>query len=199
VYIGAELALFENQFSAQNLGQILKRIMAFRADLDELSLRVQPVYWYQLSSSDQLAYQDLQNEFYQDARKSRKGERLECFMNRIKCIKRFVQQHDDSDWKRSLVCGIFFFPESIVINIQQLRILMGKCKSSINGSLQQLGYVADPQGQGVERELWGRIPAPHRNLTDMKKWTVRRNKPALETLQPKEPLFVIPVLTSLKK
>lgn len=74
---------------------------------------------------------------------------------------------------------------------------MGKCKSSINGSLQQLGYVAQPQVQGIERELLAKIPACSRDLNELKKWTIRKNKDATTHIV-SEPMFMIAIPANLR-
>ena len=51
--------------------------------------------------------------------------------------------HNDSDdWKRCLICGICWIDHDIAINIRQLSHLIGKCKSSINGTLSEMGYIS---------------------------------------------------------
>jgi hypothetical protein len=48
---------------------------------------------------------------------------------------------DNSDDKvRCAVCGVFWLPDDIAINVRQLRLLTGRSKSSINGFLQKIDY-----------------------------------------------------------
>ncbi|KAK8871073.1 hypothetical protein M9Y10_008986 [Tritrichomonas musculus] len=58
----------------------------------------------------------------------------------ISDIQEYCIQDDNNNEFRCLVCGIFWLKRSIAINISQLSILMGKCQSSINNSLQKMGY-----------------------------------------------------------
>jgi hypothetical protein len=125
--------------------------------------------------------------------KSKKGERLDSFTDRLMKIRHFIEYRIDDDWKRSLVCGVFFLPNGLAMNIQQLRMLLGRCKSSINGSLQQLGYMAEPQSQGVNQEFVMRIPARSRDANELKKWTIRRIYGSAPEAVPPSPAFIIPI------
>ena len=135
-----------------------------------------PNHWELLSKSDLDKYIKLRDHFYEDLRKSRKGERLETFVDKLREIQGYIENGDGDQWKRSVVCGIVFLSNSLAINIQQLRILLGKCKSSINGSLQQLGYTSLPQGAPLDKELTSKIPIFKSEKSEAKKWTIRENK-----------------------
>jgi hypothetical protein len=148
---------------------------------------VRPKFFNLLSLPNCQEYSILRVHFHESCGRSRKGERLDIFNDRLATIRRFVERHDDDDWKRALVCGVFFLPDSLALNIQQLRVLVGKCKSSINGSLQQLGYRAVPPGLEAEQQFLTRIPQQCRDLTDLKKWTVRK------TAAEKNATFLVPL------
>ena len=132
-----------------------------------------PLHWELITRQDLDDYVQLRNSFYDEIRKSKKGERLDAFIRRLIKIKEFVERGDSDDWKRGLVCGIIFMKNSIAIHIQQFRLLLGKCKSSINGSLQQIGFVAHPQGGPIEEELFEKVPIFRKEHSEVKKWTVR--------------------------
>jgi hypothetical protein len=154
-----------------------------------------PTYFNLLSCSDSQDYAVLRASFHVDSGKSRKGERLETFVEGIRKVRNFIERKQEDEWRRALVCGIFFLSDSLSLNIQQLRILMGKCKSSINGSLQQLGYAAQSSSSETEQEFLARIPLNFRDATELKKWTIRKSvktTPRIET----QPQFVIPLPAS---
>lgn len=151
-----------------------------------------PVHWELLSQYDLEGYIALRKMFGVEVRKSRKGERLESFLMKMKQIRCYIERGDQNDWKRSIVCGIVFLSNSIAINIQQLKLLFGKCKSSINGSLQQLGYSALPPGKDLSPEFLYRIPFFRKNSSELKKWTIRENYQKT-LLKPR--LFIIPIPT----
>jgi hypothetical protein len=149
-----------------------------------------PTHWHLLSSNDAQEYIRLANQFHATPGKSRKGARIESFSHSLNKIRRFIESDDEDHWKRSLACGIFFLPDCLALNIQQLCILIGKCKSSINGSLQQMGYTAQPQSPGLETSFLAQLPGQYREMNELKNWTIRR-KP-----QSGGP-FVVPVPTNL--
>ena len=150
-----------------------------------------PNHWQLLSTSDLEAYYSLRKTINSEIGKSRKGERLESFLMKIKQIRNFIERMDQNDWKRSLVCGIVFLSNSIAINIQQLRLLFGKCKSSINGSFQQLGYSALPPGRELSAEFLCRIPLFQHNTSELKKWTIREN--ISQKMVQKQKIFIVPI------
>ena len=149
-----------------------------------------PVHWELLSQYDLEGYISLRKLFGVEVRKSKKGERLESFLLNMKQIRCYIERGDQNDWKRSIVCGIVFLSNSIAINIQQLRLLFGKCKSSINGSLQQLGYSALPPGKDLSPEFLYRIPFFRKNSSELKKWTIRE---IMQKTYIKPKLFIIPL------
>jgi len=126
-----------------------------------------------LSAKDLEEYQIMRQRFFAETSKSKKGERLESFIKKLQIIREYTEKGNSNDWKRSIVCGIFFLQNSIGINIQSLRTLLGKCKSSINGSLKQSGYVAHVQTLEFENELTSKIPLANRGMYDLRKWTMR--------------------------
>ena len=151
-----------------------------------------PCHWQLLSQRDLEEYAILRKSLNDDVGKSRKGERLESFLNRMTRIRHFVERGDGNDWKRSLVCGVLFLSNSIAINIQQFRLLVGRCKSSINGSLQQLGYCALPQGRDLSHEFLCRMPYFQKDSGELKKWTIRELAPQKERAVP-EKVFIVPL------
>ena len=144
-----------------------------RSDIDFPMIDNLPAHWDLLHPSDLDQYVQLRTSFYDEIKMSKKGERLESFIKRLKRIREFVERGDGDDWKRGLVCGIIFLSNGIAIHIQQFRLLLGKCKSSINGSLQQIGFIAHPQGGPIEEELCDKVPIFRKEHSEVKKWTVR--------------------------
>jgi hypothetical protein len=116
-------------------------------------------------------------------------------MEGIKRVRNFIERTHEDEWRRALVCGIFFLSDALSLNIQQLRILMGKCKSSINGSLQQLGYAAQSSGPDTEQEFLARIPLNFRDANELKKWTIRKSIKVAPKIAEKQQ-FVVPLPAS---
>ena len=140
-----------------------------------------------LSARDLDEYQNLRRYFFTESSKSKKGDRLDLLNKKLNRIKTYIEKSDGDDWKRGIVCGIFFLSNSLAINIQALRTLLGKCKSSINGSLQQLGYVAKAQTPEFTSELAQKIPLGFRHMAEINKWTMRINQ---ASLSPEKPFII---------
>jgi hypothetical protein len=108
-------------------------------------------------------------------------------MDGINKVRNFIERTQDDSWKRALVCGIFFLSDSLALNIRQLRLLIGKCKSSINGSLYRLGYAAQSSSRDGEQEFLSRLPVTLRDSLDLKTWTIRRTTEARPRRVPSPP------------
>ena len=132
-----------------------------------------PFHWELLSDEDKAEYLSIKARFHDEIAKSKRGERIDVFVSRLKIIRDFIQKDNVDQWKRTMVCGIMFLNSALGINIQQLRLLLGKCKSSINGSLQQLGYVAKPSTHEIDQEITRKIPFLKDDHFELKKWTIR--------------------------
>jgi hypothetical protein len=72
-----------------------------------------------------------------------------------------------------MVCGIYWLPDAIAINIHQLRSLIPKCKSSINVSLQKLGFSNSPGRTASGQTITSIFPFLKDNLSALRKWTIR--------------------------
>jgi hypothetical protein len=60
------------------------------------------------------------------------------------------------------------------MDIQKLRVLTGKCKSSLIGSLQRLGDSAEPPNSEIQLQLTSQIPFHVGETAELRKWSVRR-------------------------
>ena len=129
-----------------------------------------------LSPSDLEGYNQLKDRFHKEVANAKRGEKVEMFNKRLKIIKEYVVRNDDDDWKRSFAAGVIFLDNYIAINIKQLILLMGKCKSSINGSLHQLGYIARPASKETDENLINSFPIFSKDRRELKKWTIRQKK-----------------------
>jgi hypothetical protein len=74
---------------------------------------------------------------------------------------------------RALLAGICFVGPAVCVNTRQLKFLLGRCKSSINGCFRQLGFVA----VRTKAKARGFIAATLTSLKDrpeaIRQWTVR--------------------------
>ncbi|OHT02399.1 hypothetical protein TRFO_30529 [Tritrichomonas foetus] len=133
-----------------------------------------PQYWDLIPKDDQIQYQELREQLSAPKYKNRRNKSHEVFKDMIELIHSFSVRGDDFDWKRSLVCGIIWLDSSIAINTHQLRLLVDKCKSSINGSFQSIGYETVPTGTESASELISKFPFMRNNFAELRQWTVRQ-------------------------
>ena len=134
-----------------------------------------PQYWELLSEDDKLQYTTLQKSFGSGALKKMRNGRAETFEEVLEEIKHFcIKEEDgDNDWKRFLVCGICWMDQAIAINTRQLKLLVCKCKSSINGSLQKMGYTTNMAHSESWKILFPKIPLLKDHYSELRKWTIR--------------------------
>jgi hypothetical protein len=157
-----------------------------------------PAHFDELSEADKRAYERLRISLSAPTCKNRRYKSLETFRALVDCIKAFVIGHDDDHWKRALVCGICWFEGSIAINTHQLKILTNKCKSSINGLFQALGYGMVPSGSDAAAPLLTYLPFMRGNFNELRQWTVRQKLAATPPPQPAavyavpEPRYITP-------
>ena len=133
-----------------------------------------PSFFEFLSPDDQKRYHELRNILSSSDNKYKRNQRVKTFQNAIDMIKEFCCRGDGDDWKRYLVCGICWIDMDIAINTRQLRLLIDKCKSSINGALAKMGYGSEIiRGEGSQ-SLISKIPFLKGNFVEQRQWTIRK-------------------------
>ncbi|EAX89551.1 hypothetical protein TVAG_086480 [Trichomonas vaginalis G3] len=133
-----------------------------------------PKYWERLSDTDKLMYVSLRASLSSPNCKNRRNKSAETFREIIDSLKTYVIRGDADDKNRALVCGIYWLKDSIAINTRQLIKILSKCKSSINGSFQQLGYGTIPAGADSCSELIKAFPELKNNFAELRQWTIRQ-------------------------
>jgi hypothetical protein len=132
-----------------------------------------PKYFELLSDRDQFGYSELRSTLSSQLCRNRRGKRLENFSEMMASIRAFCVRPDEDDWKRCLVCGVYWLSSGIAINNRQLSLLLDKCKSSINGSLQKMGYSTLQARTESTNALSDAIPVLKNNFNELREWTVR--------------------------
>jgi hypothetical protein len=130
-------------------------------------------YWNSLSQEDKTEFLKLRNRLHQNQKTSVKDRRLVSFSNEMLAILGFLERSDSCHEQRSILVGVSFAGPFICVNTRQLKSFLGRCKSSINGSLQQLGYIAVRTKSKARACVLSVMPslANERNL--LRQWTVR--------------------------
>jgi hypothetical protein len=150
---------------------------------DPISIPYQPTlprYWDRIDEEDQKQYILLRSELSSPAFSNQRGRSNSQFGAILNLIKAFVVRGTQTDLNRALVCGILWLPRNLAVNIHQLQILTSKCKSSLNGSLHNMGYGTIPTGLNSAGELIATYPWMKDNYAELRRWTVRQllQKPA---------------------
>lgn len=133
-----------------------------------------PNYFNQLTEEEKKEYLELRQRLSMPGCKNRRNKSNETFMDIIKTIKKFVNGNSEREIERSLVCGIVWLDNGIAINTHQLSLITNKCKSSINGSFQALGYGTTPTGTESSTELIAKFSFMKKNFGELRQWTVRK-------------------------
>lgn len=129
-----------------------------------------PMHFHILSESDKENYFKLYRYISNSVKKYKRYKKVESIKEALYLIRLYCIRNDINDWKRCLVCGIYWIGEDIVINTRQLSHLICKCKSSINGAFLEMGYTSYPSNN----KILSFIPFLNDNCTEQKKWSIRR-------------------------
>jgi hypothetical protein len=132
-----------------------------------------PQYWNFLSTADKEIYRRITAALSAPRSRNQKGRRIEDFSQIIQALEVFEGSDDDGKWKRCLVCGLCRIPEGIAVNTTQLKRLVFRCKSSINGSLKGIGYGRIISSAVAYESLFKQIPYLRHRPADIRQWTIR--------------------------
>jgi hypothetical protein len=129
-----------------------------------------PRFFEQLTDAEQSEYETLRQGLSSPQCKSRRNKSNEMFQDVLDQLKRYV---GDSP-TRGLVCGILWLDRGIAVNTHSLSIITNRCKSSINGSFQALGYGTIPSGADVSPEIERAFPFMKGQFGLLRQWTIRQ-------------------------
>ena len=133
----------------------------------------QPTFYELLNADDKKSYEDLRKILNAPDHRYNRNKRIVTFNDMLDQIRKFCCRGDNDDWKRYLVCGICWINDDIAINTRQLRLLLGKSKSTINGAFSKMNYETLPF-KNHDAGLQEKIPFLKGNFTEARQWTVRR-------------------------
>jgi hypothetical protein len=140
-----------------------------------------PHHWELLSEDDKAVYRRISAALCAPLSRSKRNKRMDDFKEILDAIDLFIESDEVDKWKRCLVCGVCRIPNGIALNIAQLKRLVFKCKSSINGSLKGLGYDIVLAKTISCPDLFTVLPQLRMNPGELRQWTVRmRSVPVSE-------------------
>lgn len=132
------------------------------------------IFWHLLSEQDKYKYRCLQLALTEGIEKNTKNQRITSFKKAIEAIKAYAVRGDYNDIARCYTCGLIWLKEGLAVNTYHLKQLMGKCKSSINGSIQKMGYNNNMSRADSAKTMIQWFPMLKDNSTELRKWSIRR-------------------------
>lgn len=129
--------------------------------------------WNALSSEDQQTYLSMRNDFQKESKPSRKDRKTAIFKKEIQMIIDFIEHSPDGREARSIVSGIAIGGSFICVNTRQLKNFIARCKSSINVSFQDIGYIAVKTKAKAKSVVSTVIPSLTGNAGFLRQWTCR--------------------------
>lgn len=99
-------------------------------------------------------------------------EGKESFKKQLQILREYIESDQSLKEIRSLQCGLSFYDQYLCINIENLKRTIGKCKSTINNCIQQLGYNSIKSKSNANMFLYEALPSL-KTSGNVRKWSVR--------------------------
>lgn len=103
----------------------------------------------------------------------RANHKSNSFPSELECLLKFIDSRPYGREERSLATGIAFIGPCVCINTKLLKTIIGRCKSSINNGLHQLGYVSLKNKSKTRSILMTMLPSLSNSPTKLRQWSVR--------------------------
>jgi hypothetical protein len=145
-------------------------------------LEAKPSYYALLLEPEKYEYDALQARLADPNHRYNRNHRLDTFQDMLDEIREFCEGPES--WRRCLACGICWCTDFIATNTQQMRFILGKSKSSINGVFAKMGLDISPGKDSETSELTGRIPYLKGRLQEVRQWTIRRKTDMTSPMEP---------------
>jgi hypothetical protein len=136
-------------------------------------LPVPVVYWNLLPQDDRSEYIRLRTSFHHAQKISSKDRRVVTFRRELTIVIQFLERSPENLEARCIVTGVCFAGGIVCVNTRQLKGFLKRCKSSINGSFQQLGYVALRTKSKARNCVLTVLPSLQHDQNILRQWTVR--------------------------
>ena len=130
-------------------------------------------YWNAISQDDRNEFIRLRNSFHHGQKISSKDRRIITFSKELNIVLNYLERSDDNQEARCVLCGVCFVGPIVCVNTRQLKSFLSRCKSSINGSFQQLGFVALRTKAKARNCVLTALPSLQTHQNILRQWTVR--------------------------
>jgi hypothetical protein len=134
---------------------------------------IPPYFWRLLSPNDKNEFTQLRSIFYQNKGSMARHRRALTFANELHMVLDYIERAPDNMESRAIVSGICFTGPIICVNTRQLKSLLSRCKSSINGILQELGYASLRPRSKTRSCIFAILPSIERTPEIARHWSVR--------------------------
>jgi hypothetical protein len=131
-----------------------------------------PTIWNRLSQEDHSEYFRYRVHFHQTNR-SGNDHRVAGFHRELISALSYIERRSEGQEDRSIVCGVAFAGPYICVNTRLLKAFLGRCKSSINGSFMQMGYVALRTKSKARSCVLSCLHSLIDDEPNLRQWTVR--------------------------
>ena len=128
---------------------------------------------YPLCADDKQAFESLKQTFAKKQSSVKEDRHVATFSQEIQSIINFVERRFEGREVRAINAGFMFNGIFICINTRILKNFISRCKSSINSSLQQLGYTSLKTKAKAQECLAASIPCLANDPETARQWTVR--------------------------
>lgn len=125
-------------------------------------------YWNMLPVEDQQEYIKMRESF---SKVNMKEKNYRGFDNDLRVVRQYIDRRPEQKQERSVICGIFFAKNFIAVNISQLKIIIGRCKSSINNGFVLLGFISAKIK--VKKCIESVLPIISKDTSIIRQWTIR--------------------------
>lgn len=132
-----------------------------------------PAYWNMLSQDDKNEYMRLRQSFHHGQKISSKDRRIVTFRKELNAVLHFLERSEENKEARCVLTGVCFAGKVVCVNTRQLKSFLSRCKSSINGSFQQLGYVALRTKAKAKNCVITALPSLQNQQHILRQWTCR--------------------------
>ena len=121
---------------------------------------------------DREAYLKLKDSFYSSNSPILCKEKdKSTFPAELETIRTYIESKSTGIEERSIIVGVAFQPTFLSVNIQRLKILLNRCKSSINKGFQQINYISEKSQ--VKSHVIKSIPLLTFHPEEIRQWTIR--------------------------
>jgi hypothetical protein len=129
-------------------------------------------FWNQLSQDDKSEFIRIRSSFHESQKTVSRDRRSITFHRELNTAFQFIERRPDHIDVRAILTGVCFAGPIVCVNNRQLKSFLSRCKSSINGSFQQLGFVA-LRSKAKARDCVAAVLPALQNMPISRQWTAR--------------------------